>query len=66
MSTKIQTAFGTKTVVRRVGKVAAEYYFTLPTPNAPNGEWWTCNPQQGFVPVPSNGRGLLAALAEEV
>lgn len=57
----IETAFGTKRVVRRVG-VCGEYVETTPTRSAPNGEWWTLNPQRGFVPVDSNARGLLAAL----
>lgn len=61
MST-ISTACGIKTVVRRVG-VQGEYYYTLPTLSAPHGEWWTLNPQRGFVPVPGNGRALLAAKA---
>jgi hypothetical protein len=58
---KINTAFGPRSVVRRVG-VAGEYYETLPTRSAPNGEWWVHNEQKGFVPVPSNGRALRAAL----
>ena len=55
---KIQTAFGEKTVSKRVG----EYYYSLPAPNAPNGAWWTLNPQHGFVPVPSTSRALQEAL----
>jgi hypothetical protein len=62
---KIDTASGRKTVVQRAG-VAGDYYYTLPAPNAPNGEWWTLNPQRGYVSVPSNSRGLMAALAGEV
>lgn len=61
--TTIKTAFGDKHVSKRVG-ICGEYYLTLPTPSAPNGEWWTCNPQRGFVPVPSNSRALVAAIAE--
>ena len=61
--TTIKTAFGNKSVSKRAG-VCGEYYLTLPTPSAPNGEWWTCNPQRGFVPVPSNSRALVAAIAE--
>jgi hypothetical protein len=60
----IQTTIGIKHVVRRVG-VMREYYHTLPTPSAPHGEWWVHNPQYGFVPVPSNGRALCAALEED-
>lgn len=29
------------------------------------GYWWTCNPQRGWVPVASNSRALLAALADD-
>lgn len=65
MSAQINTPFGKKTVVRRVGS-QKEYYLTLPTAAAPNGEWWVLNPQSGFVPVPSNGRALVEALAREV
>lgn len=57
----INTNFGRKTVVRRVGS-AGEYYYTIPTPSAPNGEWWVLNPQLGFVDVAGNSRGLLAAI----
>jgi hypothetical protein len=57
MTTTIQTAFGKRRVVRVIG----EYVQTIPTPSAPNGEWWTLNPQRGYVPVPPNARGLLAA-----
>lgn len=58
----IQTAFGRKRITRRVG-VVGEYYFEAPSPSAPNGAWWTLNPQKGFVPIPSNSRALHAALA---
>lgn len=61
---KIETAFGRKTAVRRIG-TAGEYCYTLPAPNAPNGEWWTLNPQRGWVPVASNSRGLLDAQERE-
>ncbi len=61
--TMIQTAFGPRAVVRRVGR-AAEYYFTAPTKSAPNGEWRVFNGQRGFVPVPSNARGLVLACQE--
>jgi hypothetical protein len=60
---KIKTAFGMKQVVRRFGAMS-EYYETVPTKSAPNGEYWTHNAQLGFVPVPSNGRALQAVLAE--
>jgi hypothetical protein len=59
----IKTPFGPKRIVRRVG-ACAEYYFEAPGPSAPNGGWWTLNPQHGFVPVASNSRALLAALSE--
>lgn len=61
---QIETAFGKRTVVRRVG-AQGEYAETLPTPSAPHGEWWTQNPQRGWVPVPSNGRALLSAIERE-
>ena len=59
----IQTTSGKKRVTRRTNEGA--YYQTVPTLSAPNGEWWTLNPQRGFVPVPSNGRALLSCLACE-
>lgn len=62
MAMKIRTVFGVKTVVRRIGE-AGQYVWTAPLPNAPNGEWWTFNPQKGWVPIPSNGRALMAARA---
>ncbi len=58
----IKTTFGDRHVVRRVG-VCGEYYYTTPTPSAPHGEWWVCNPQHGYVPVPSNGKALAEAIA---
>jgi hypothetical protein len=62
--TRIKSAFGPKTVVRRIGR-AAEYYLTKPTSSAPNGEWWVLNPQHGFVSVSIvSSPGLLAAIAE--
>jgi len=61
----VQTAFGKKAVVRRFG-VSGEYVETIPTPSAPHGEFWTLNPQRGWVPVPSNGRALRAAIAAAV
>ena len=30
------------------------------------GDWWTVNPQRGWVRVPSDGRALLATLAGAV
>lgn len=62
--TTIQTPAGKKHIGRRVG-VAKEYYFELPSPSAPNGGWWTLNPQHGFVSVPSNSRALRAAIEAE-
>jgi hypothetical protein len=59
---KINTAFGKRSVIRRAGTMG-EYYQTMSTPSAPNGAWWTLNPQRGFVPVPSNAPALLEALA---
>lgn len=58
----INTPYGKKWVVRRVG-TSGEYYYTTPTPNAPNGAWWTLNPQRGFVPVSTMTKGLQDALA---
>jgi hypothetical protein len=55
----IQTAYGKRHVVRRIGS----YVETIPTPAAPNGEWWVLNPQKGYVPVASNSRALLHTLA---
>lgn len=61
--TTISTAFGKRTVFRIVGGcLKTGYVYTQPTPAAPNGEWWTLNPQRGYVPVPSNARGLACAL----
>lgn len=54
----ITTAFGARTINR----VVDGYVNTLPTVSAPNGEWWVLNPQRGYVPVPSNARGLVDAL----
>jgi len=54
----IQTPYGKRTVNRVVGC----YVETLPRPNEPHGAWWTLNPQRGYVPVPSNARGLRDAL----
>jgi hypothetical protein len=62
--TTISTPFGKRTVIRRTG-VAYEYWYTAPTPSAPHGEWWVLNEQRGFVPIASNSRGLIAALANE-
>lgn len=55
----INTPFGRKIIVRRVG-TSGEYY-----QEASTGDWWTCNPQHGFVPVASNSRALQAAIAGE-
>jgi len=63
MTNAIETAFGKKHLVRRIGR-QGEYAYTIPTSSAPNGEWWVFNPQRGWVPVPSNGRALRAAIAE--
>jgi hypothetical protein len=64
MSNKtISTAFGVKTVDRVIGCMVQRYVKTLPTPSAPNGEYWTLNPQRGYVPVASNSRALVAALS---
>ncbi len=60
---KIQTAFGPKIIDRRIG-AGKEYYHEIPGPSAPNGAWWTLNPQTGFVPVASNSRALLFAISE--
>ena len=60
---RIATAFGKRTAVRRFGKIG-EYAETLPTPGAPNGEFWTLNQQRGWVPVASNSRALRLALSE--
>lgn len=60
----IQTTSGPRVLVRRVG-AAGEYYETIPTRAAPNGEWWVRNPQRGIVPIAGNSRGLQAALAGE-
>lgn len=57
----IQTAFGRRAVNRVVGC----YVETLPELNEPHGAWWTLNPQRGYVDVPGNARGLLAALDAE-
>lgn len=57
----IETAFGRKQVLKRVG-ASGEYYYTAATKAAPNGEWWILNPQKGYVPVPSNSRALQYAL----
>lgn len=56
----IQTPFGKKTILRRIG-VAFEYYEEAPSASSPHGGWWTHNDQKGFVPVPSNGRALCHA-----
>jgi hypothetical protein len=62
--TEINTPFGKRTLMRRVG-LHGTYWYTLPTPSAPNGEWWVLNEQRGFVPVASNSRGLVLALADK-
>ena len=62
---KIKTAFGEKTIDYRVG-TCGEYYHEIPGPSAPNGGWWTLNPQTGFVPVPSNSRALRATIGAHV
>lgn len=58
---KIHTAFGVKTIVRRVG-TQGWYYQEAPNPSAPHGAWWLAHPSKGFVPVPSNSRALMAAI----
>lgn len=58
---EIKTAFGTKTIIRRVGP-RKEYFFEMPNLSASHGGWWTLNPQRGYVPVPSNCRALQAAI----
>lgn len=58
---KIKTAFGEKNIDRRIGS-CGEYYHEMPSPSAPNGAWWTLNPQHGFVPVASNSRALRAII----
>lgn len=63
--TRINTPQGSKRVLRRVG-VAGEYYLTSPTETSPNGEWWTLNPQTGYVSVPWNSRALCSALEVSV
>ena len=63
--TTIDTPFGKRRVARIVGGcLVTGYVYTVPTANAPNGEWWTLNPQHGYVPVASNSRGLIRALGE--
>lgn len=54
----IQTAFGRKSIIRRV----ASYAFTMPRAAAPNGEWWR-EVAGEWIPVGSNNKGLLSALA---
>lgn len=54
---KIVTSQGEQRVARRIG-VAGEYYQTV------NGQWWTQNPQTGFVSVPRSSRALAFALTE--
>ena len=60
---QIQTALGTRNILRRVG-IQGEYYQEASSPSSPHGGWWLLNPQKGFVPVPSNSPALLAALEE--
>ena len=59
----IKTALGKRYVVRALW--FRNYVFTSPRPHAPNGEWWTLNPQQGWVAVHPNSRALLASIAED-
>ncbi len=63
MKMTIQTSYGKKSIIRRIG-VAGEYYQEVPGPNAQHGGWWVLNPQRGFVPIPSNGRALMLAKKE--
>lgn len=56
----IPTVVGPRRLVRRFG-IAGEYAETTPRPSAPFGEFWTFNPQKGWVPCPSNSPGLQAA-----
>lgn len=61
----IDTALGRRCVARIVGGcLQTGYVYTTPTAAAPHGEWWTLNPQHGYVPVPSNSRALMAAVAQ--
>lgn len=57
MNMKIVTAHGNKFIARRVG---AAFEYVQDT----EGHWWTLNPQRGWAPVPSNSRGLLAAIQD--
>lgn len=60
--TKIETPFGKRSVVQRIG-AGGEYAFTAPRPSAPHGEWWVLNPQRGWIPTsPSESRALRTAL----
>lgn len=59
----INTAYGKKRIIRRVGP-AAEYYFEMPGPSAPHGGWWTPEPAKGLrthrfeQPCPARGAGI--------
>ena len=55
MGMVIETAFGRKHIVRRVGPQREFYQDT-------DHQWWTVNPQHGWVPVPSNSRALRASI----
>lgn len=60
----INTAYGKRNVRHVISYGLAVYIKTASTLNEPNGSWWTMNPQRGYVDVPSNGRSLTAAIAE--
>jgi hypothetical protein len=57
-TTWFETAYGRRALNRRAGQMGEFYEDT-------RGGWWVLNPQRGFVPIASNSRSLLAALAEE-
>jgi hypothetical protein len=59
----VQTPFGKRAIVRRVG-VQGEYYQTI-NPRTSDLEWWVMNLQRGLVATsPSQSRALRAALTE--